>query len=54
MESVFGLPLALVVFLAGVLVLLTSAVLHWVLLITGAVLVVAGVYLFLFGGSLPM
>lgn len=51
MTELLGLPLALLLVVAGLLVFVASWFVHWLLLILAAVLVVAGIYFFVTGGA---
>ena len=54
MTDLLGLPLALFLVVAGLVVFVAAWFVHWLLLILAAVLIVAGIYVFVVGGSLPI
>jgi hypothetical protein len=54
MTTVFGLPLALVLLVAGLLVFVASWVVHWLFLVVAVVLIVAALYVAIAGGVLPL
>jgi NADH:ubiquinone oxidoreductase subunit 6 (subunit J) len=54
MQSVLGVPLALVLIAAGIVVLVASKMLHWVLLILALALIAVGAYFFFTGQPVPI
>jgi hypothetical protein len=54
MTEIFGLPLALFLVVAGLIVFVAAWLIHWMLLILAVVLVVAGIYFFVTGGAPPL
>jgi hypothetical protein len=54
MADFYGLPLALLLIAAGVVVLFAATVIHWLLVILGAVVIAVGLYFLLTGGLGPI
>ncbi|MGC2034293.1 MAG: hypothetical protein WA761_02470 [Thermoplasmata archaeon] len=50
MSSFLGAPLAIVLIIFGIIVLVAAAIIHWLLLILGVVLIAVGLYFVLTGG----
>ena len=54
MSDVFGYPLVLVLVVAGLLVLIASVFVHWIMVILGLVLIAAAVWILVSGGAGPI
>ena len=54
MTEILGLPLALFLVVAGLVVFVAAWLVHWMLLILAVILIVAGVYFFVSGGAPPI
>jgi hypothetical protein len=54
MTAVLGLPLALFLVIAGLIVFVAAWLVHWLLLILAVVLIVAGIYFFVTGGAVAV
>jgi|HubBroStandDraft_1064217.scaffolds.fasta_scaffold31026_1 hypothetical protein len=54
MSDLFGLSLAVMLVIVGIVVLVAATVIHWILLIVGVAIIGFGLYLLLTGGLGPL
>jgi hypothetical protein len=50
MADYFGFSLAVLLLIGGIVALIAAAVVHWLLVVAGVVLIAVALYLFVFGG----
>jgi NADH:ubiquinone oxidoreductase subunit 6 (subunit J) len=54
MGGFLGLPLAVLLILAGIVVIIAASIVHWLLVILGIVIIAVGVYFLVTGGAGPL
>jgi hypothetical protein len=53
MNGFLGLPIAVLLILAGIVVIIAASVIHWLLVVLGIVIIAVGVYFLVTGGVGP-